>query len=119
MATVTPPSPPVGDFKREDLRRKVADPLERLRGYIRLYVGLEGAALVLIYLALWFWIGMLVDYGFFRAFTVDWVQVLPKGLRIATLVVLIVGLVALLSFKVVARLMKQFRDPAFALVLEK
>ncbi len=119
MATVTPPTPGVGDFKREDLRRKVGDPLERLRGYIRLYVALEGTALLVIYLALWFWIGLLVDYGFFRLFTVDWVQVLPKGLRIATLAVLLVGLVGLLVFKIVARLLKQFRDPAFALVLER
>src|SRR5438093_260591 len=112
MATATPP---LVDPKRAALDRQVADPLERLRGYIRLYVTLEGAAVVLIYLALWFWIGLLIDYGFFKAFTVDWVQVLPKELRVATLCVLVIGLVALVSFKVGVRLMREFRDPALAL----
>ena len=75
MSTATPP----GIDKRADWQRKVSDPLERLRGYIRLYVSVEGAAILVVYLALWFWIGLAIDYGFFKLFTVDWVQVLPVG----------------------------------------
>ena len=48
MATVTPPAPSVGEHKRGELRRQVSDPLERLRGYIRFYVSVEGTAAVLI-----------------------------------------------------------------------
>ena len=43
-------------------------PLERLRGYIRTYVSLEGLAVLVLYLALWFWIGLLLDYGLFKPF---------------------------------------------------
>lgn len=118
MATVTPPSPGL-DNKRADWQRKVSDPLEKLRGYIRLYVSIEGAAVLLIYLALWFWIGLILDYGFFKVFTVDWVQVLPWGLRAGILVVLVSGLIALLVVRVTLRLMREFRDQALALVLER
>jgi hypothetical protein len=52
----------------------VTHPLERLRGYIRLYVVAEGAAVLFLSLALVFWMGLLVDYGVFKAFGLDWVQ---------------------------------------------
>ena len=63
MATVTT-RPAASD--REESRRKVGHPLQRLRGYIRCYVLAEGLAVLLIYLALWFWIGLLLDYGLSR-----------------------------------------------------
>ncbi|HEV3205038.1 MAG TPA: hypothetical protein VGY77_11670, partial [Gemmataceae bacterium] len=72
MATVTEP----GSERRENAQR-VTHPLQRLRSTIRYYVGLEGAALFLLYLALWFWIGLALDYGFFKVFGLDWVQELP------------------------------------------
>ena len=51
MATATPPPPLMTDAtKRADWQRKVSDPLEKLRAYIRLYVSVEGAAVLLIYL---------------------------------------------------------------------
>ncbi len=43
-----------------------------------------------LYLALWFWIGLLLDYGFFRLFHIDWVQELPWSVRCGVLVVLLV-----------------------------
>ena len=49
-------------------------PLERLRGFIRLYVALEGAALLCAFLAVWFWFTLVMDYGFFKVFGLDWVQ---------------------------------------------
>ena len=71
MATVTHP---VSADIREDSRGRVTHPLERLRGYIRLYVAAEGIAVLLLSLALVFWLGLLVDYGVFKAFGLDWVQ---------------------------------------------
>ena len=120
-ATPPPPAPVLNDQNRADLQRKVRDPLGRLRGTIKLYVSLEGAAVLLMYLALWFWIGLAVDYGFFRLFGVDWVEVLQgvRGLRVALLVVLIAGLLAFVAVKVILRLLYEFRDAALALVLER
>lgn len=116
MSTATPPP---GTDPRADWQRKVSDPLERLRGYIRLYVSVEGAAVLAVYLALWFWIGLAVDYGFFKLFTVDWVQILPWGMRAGVLAVLVAGLLALLVLKVTLRLLREFHDGALALVLER
>lgn len=71
MATVTHP---VSAEFREDRPEQVRHPLQRLRGYIRLYVVAEGIAVLLLSLALIFWLGLLVDYGVFKAFGLDWVQ---------------------------------------------
>src|SRR2546426_11176894 len=70
MATVLEPTSAVPEESRE----QVAHPLDRLRGYIRLYVVAEGVAVLLLSLALVFWLGLLVDYGVFKAFGLDWVQ---------------------------------------------
>jgi hypothetical protein len=115
MATVTPPA------RRDmaDARRRVRDPLDRLRGYIRTYVSLEGAAVVGIYLALWFWIGLALDFGAFKLFGVDWVQSFPWGFRCGALVVLAAGLLAAVGLNVVTRLLREFRDDHLALVLER
>jgi len=121
-ATATPPpAPALNDQKRADLQRQVRDPLQRLRGTIKLYVSIEGAAVLVLYLALWFWIGLAVDYGFFRLFGVDWVEVMQgvRGLRVAILVVLLAGLLAFVAVKVILRLLFEFRDAALALVLER
>ena len=52
---------------------RVRSPLARLRGYIRSYVGIEGGLLLVLLTALWFWIGLSLDYGFFKLFAIDWV----------------------------------------------
>jgi hypothetical protein len=59
---------------REPARGLVTHPLERLRGYIRLYVITEGIAVLFLSLALVFWLDLLMDYGVFKAFGLDWVQ---------------------------------------------
>jgi hypothetical protein len=116
---------PPRKFSLAESRQRVRHPLERLRGAIRTYVSLEGLAVLLIYLALWFWIGLALDYGFFKLFTVDWVQQLtamgPAGsvLRTTFLVVLVAGLLAVVTVKVLLRLLREFRDSALALVLER
>jgi hypothetical protein len=116
MATVTPP---VRERNLADANQAVKSPLERLRRYIRGYVSLEGAGIVGLYLALWFWIGLLLDYGVFRLFHIDWVQELPWGVRCGVLVVLLSGVLAAVVLKVVTRLFREFRDSALALVLER
>jgi hypothetical protein len=117
MASVTTPIAPPRTLG--EAQQQVRSPLERLRGYIRTYVGLEGAAVVGLYLALWFWIGLVVDYGFFKLFGIDWVQELPWSFRACLLGLLLAGLVAAVAVKVLTRLFREFRDPALALLLER
>jgi hypothetical protein len=114
MATVSPP--PV---RHSVPPPAVLHPLERLSGTIRRYVLLEGLAVVVIYLALWFWLGLLVDFVVFKTFHVDWVQELPRGVRSTILAVLAAGLMLVLVVKLVRRLVVEFRPSALALVLER
>ncbi len=117
MASVTTPLTPHRNL--DEAQQQVRSPLERLRGYIRTYVSLEGAAVLGLYLALWFWIGLIFDYGFFKLFGIDWVQDLPWSFRACLLIVLIAGLLAAVATQVFRRLFREFRDPALALVLER
>jgi hypothetical protein len=116
MATATPPN---RSRNLAESHQKVRHPLEKLRGYIRSYVTLEGAAVFLLFLALWFWIGLVLDYGFFKSFGIDWVQKLPWGFRAFLLGVLTSGALALVALQVLTRLFREFRDAALALVLER
>jgi hypothetical protein len=107
--------------------RRVRHPLHALRGYIRTYVTLEGAAVALIYLAVWFWVGLLLDYGTFWLFAFDWVQELNQNLPASTALAvrgillggLAAGLLAVVATKVFVRLFREFRDASLALVLER
>lgn len=116
MASVTAP---VAQSSPDTARVRVQHPLDRLRACIRLYVGIEGSLLLGLYLALWFWLGLLLDYGVFKAFMLDWVQELPWGLRALMLCALVAGLFLVVALQVVYRLARQFRDNALALVLER
>ncbi len=116
MATVTTPKT---SLNLNEANLRVRSPLQRLRRYIRSYVGLEGAAIVCLYLALWFWIGIVLDYGVFRLFHFDWVQVLSWGVRCGVLVTILAGLATAVVVKVLTRLFREFRDSALALVLER
>jgi hypothetical protein len=98
---------------------RVRSPLHRLRGTIRMYIALEGLILLATYLALWFWIGLVLDYGFFKLFALDWVQVLPWWFRAGVLAALLAGLALALTFRVALRLARDFRERALALVLER
>jgi hypothetical protein len=80
---------------------------------------LEGLAVVGIYLALWFWLGLLVDFVVFKTFHVDWVQELPRSARGTILVILMAGLLIVLAVKIFRRLLVEFRASALALVLER
>src|ERR1700687_2921506 len=116
MAIVIEPRP---SFDRAESGRRVAHPLERLRNTIRYYVALEGLAILVVYLALWFWIGLALDYGFYKLFSVDWVQEIPWLVRALVLGVLVAGLLTVIVVKMALRLMREFRDTALALVLER
>src|SRR5437588_162512 len=82
MATI---SPPPQRPSLAEAHRRVHHPLQRLRWYIRAYVALECVALVLFFLAVWFWAGLLLDYGvfklsalpFFKRPPIDWLEVWP------------------------------------------
>ena len=116
MAPITTSVPP---RNLAEAQQRVRSPLQRLRRFLRTYVSLEGAAVVGLYLTLWFWIGLVLDYGVFRLFHFDWVQETPWGFRCGVFVVLLSGLVATTATFVVTRLFREFRDAALALVLER
>jgi hypothetical protein len=61
-------------FDHHESQRRVSHPLQTLRKYIRAYVLLEGLAIALLFLAAWYWLGLLIDYGSFRLFAFDWLQ---------------------------------------------
>lgn len=101
MATATPP------IKRSlnlgEAQQRVRHPLERVRGTIRTYVGLEGAALLLTLLALWFWVSFVLDFGPFRAFGWDWVQEVSRPVRALCLGGFFLVAVILLRVELIAR----------------
>jgi hypothetical protein len=115
MATLTTPR----SANLAPVDERVRSPLEQLRTYIRLYVWLEGAAIFVVFLALWFWIGLLLDYGAFALLRWDWVKLLPRWVRVVVLVGLSGTAAGLVAFKVISRLFREFRDAALALLLER
>ncbi len=116
MATIPPPARP---RSLDESHQRVRSPLARLRGYIRAYVGLEGALLLVLCLAVWFWVGLALDYGFFKLFGVDWVQEWPWVARLIVLVVVAGGVLTAVAVQVFGRLFRDFRDASLALVLER
>src|SRR5687768_10823177 len=117
MATILEP--------RRDTAQQIKHPLQAVRKYIRSYVLLEGAAYAVLFLALWFWVGMLLDWGSFAAFSFDWIQELQildesqsasHYVRVVLLLVLLGCLIALAVTKMAMRLNREFSDAAVALV---
>lgn len=106
----------------------IRHPLQAVRATIRKYVLLEGAALAVIFLAAWFWIGLALDWGLFAIFSVDWVLELQNldesksvafYVRLVLLLVMVSCLAALAITKMALRLTKEFSDAAVAMVLER
>ena len=98
---------------------RILHPLGRLRNTIRRYLVFESLATVGLFLAIWFWAGLALDFGLFQITGFDWVQDAPRGLRIAALFFMLVTLVILITRRLVFRLMTEFSHPSLALVLEK
>jgi hypothetical protein len=83
--------------------------LNQLRRRIRRYVLLHGSALMLIALTGAFWLSLGIDYWFEP----------PGRVRQALLLVVLAALVGAFTWYVLLRLVRQFRDRALALVLER
>ncbi len=97
----------------------ITHPLDTLRGLIRRYVLLDGLLTAALFAILWFWLGLAVDYGLFKATHFDWVLDAPKLLRILALAVLAFVLLAILITRLWIRLHRELSYPSLALVLEK
>jgi hypothetical protein len=123
-----------GTLDAAQVDRRVRHPLDAVRGHIRRYVLLEGLAVAIIYLAICFWVGLILDYGLFWLFAFDWVQELQQLtidpatgaqgsvdtiIRGTLLCLFLAGLAAVVVWKLLLRLTREFNDPAVALVLER
>ena len=99
-------------------RERIQSPLHKLRGAIRRYIVLEAIVLFVTFLTLWFWLGMGFDYLAFKTTGIDFVQSLPRWLRLVVLAIIVLVLAGLLLWRLV-RLFRDFRPEALALVLER
>jgi len=93
----------------------VADVLGGLRRRIRLYIAVEGTALVLVLLAAMFWISLGLDFAWFRISRLElpvWFRVVFDVLVVSGAVVAAVGWIGL-------RWARRFRARGLALVLER
>jgi len=97
----------------------VSHPLDRLRGTIRRYVIAEGLLSATIFVAAWFALGLLLDFGLFKAAAWDWALDAPRWVRAAALVVALLALATILVLRIARRLTKELSYPALALVLER
>ena len=98
---------------------RVYNPLDRLSGTIRRYVVVEGLLLIAIFLATWFALALVLDYGVFKVFSFDWVQEGARGFRVAALIAAVTLLIALIVIRIGKRLTTELTYPALALVLER
>ena len=63
------------------------------------------------FLAVWFWVSLVMDYGFFKVFGLDWVQEAPRLVRALVLGIFFAGIVALLQFPtLLPALAREFRQ---------
>ncbi len=115
MATVAPRT----ERTRVAPDPRIAHPLDQLRGYILRYVLLDGLLAAALFLIVWFWVGLALDFGLFKVSGFDWVQDAPWGLRAVALVVMVALLAAIVAMRVALRLAREFSYPSLALVLEK
>jgi hypothetical protein len=97
----------------------ITHPLDQLRGTIRRYVVIEGLLSAGLFVAAWLVLGLLLDFGLFKAATWDWVIDGPWWLRAAALGVSVLLLVGILVLQIARRLSKELSYPALALVLER
>jgi hypothetical protein len=102
----------------------IINPLVQLRRQIRFYVILEGLATAVIFACLWVGLTFLADWGLlFQLAGIDYVRdasdAVTVTLRALFLTTLIGGLLAVVAFKIVYRLVAALRPAALALVLER
>ena len=94
---------------------ELTDLLSRLRSQIQRYVLLEGTASVLVVLGLLFWVSLGLDWSYFFLQRAE----LPRWIRFAIEVAGICLCLSLFAGWVGLRWMRQFRQRALALVLER
>lgn len=99
--------------------RDLLHPLERLRGIIYRFVTVDVILFVLLFLSFWFWLGLSVDYGVFKAFGLDIAQQLTPLVRYAVAGVLLVTLLGMVAVRVATLFRSELSDRSLALVLEK
>jgi len=124
MATAPPRPQP---FDRIQADRRVRHPLHAIRGRIFWYVLIEGTALTVLFLAACFWLGLALDYFTWTVFSFDWLYTFDEAtggeatviMRLAMLLILAGALLALIVFKILRRLFKEFSDAAVAMLLER
>ena len=117
MATVQEPRTKWDPLAERD--PQVYHPLDRLRGVIRRYVVIEGILSAILFVALWFAIGLILDFGLFKMLGWDWAQDGARWVRGLALAVALTLFVAILVFRIVRRLTTEFSYASLALVLER
>lgn len=95
--------------------QEITDLLNRLRGKIRRYILLEGAAKLLAVVGLIFWISFVVDWGYFRLSHFE----LPVWFRASFVLIALTTILVLAATFILFRLMTKMRKKALALVLER
>jgi hypothetical protein len=112
----------------DDRSDQVRHPLSTVRRYIRRYVLLETAAILVLGVACWFWLGLFFDFGLFKAAAFDWMLELdfldPSGkgsfwVRAIIALAVLAVLGYLIVSRLVIRLLSEFSDSAVAMVLER
>ncbi len=119
MPQTSPRPRPMDDRRPTAPDRELTHPLDRLKRMIRVFVFTDVVLFTGLFVSLWFWLGVGVDYGLFKAFGVDVAQQLTPAIRIGLTVVLALGLIALVVWRVTVLVNKRFTLTALALVLEK
>lgn len=78
------------------LDTKISGPLDQIRGTIRQYILADVAVTIAIVMVLWFWLGLALDFGIFKATGFDWVLDSPRILRYLAQFALVFGLLGVL-----------------------
>jgi hypothetical protein len=99
--------------------RELVHPLERLKGTIRRFITFDVILFVLLFLSFWFWIGLGIDYGVFKAFGLDFAQHVTPLFRIGILGLLTLILLVMVFLRVRSLLATELSFGSLALVLEK
>ncbi|HEY1186398.1 MAG TPA: hypothetical protein VGE74_02025 [Gemmata sp.] len=89
MATAERPRPTKVHAERAARDPEMFNPLNRLRSTIRRYVVLEGVMSAFLFVAAWFALGLVLDFGFFKVTGVDWVFASNWFMRVFLLIVVL------------------------------
>jgi len=98
---------------------KLVHPLTKLQGLIRRFVVLDVILFIGLFITLWFWVGLALDYGLFKVAKADIAQQYTPAIRWVLLVVVGGLLIMLVLLRVRGMLDKDLSYPSLALVLEK